>query len=112
MTITIDPKLEARICERADAEVLTVTAYIERLVSADREAEEEIEALLDRGLDSGEPVEVHAGYWDEKHRELDDRVGRVDDSKSTPNRFATAAKPGAVSVVLDPDVARVFKSSE
>jgi hypothetical protein len=30
MTITIDPKSEARIRERAEAEGLTVSAYIER----------------------------------------------------------------------------------
>ena len=39
MTITIDPKLEARIREKAEAEGLTVEAYVERLVSADQIAE-------------------------------------------------------------------------
>jgi len=36
MTITIDPKLEARLRERAEAEGLTVAAYVERLVNADQ----------------------------------------------------------------------------
>jgi len=37
---------------------------------------------------------------------------RFDYSKSKPNRFATRIQPGAVAVLLDPDVARVFKSAE
>lgn len=37
---------------------------------------------------------------------------RFDYTKSKPNRFATRIQPGAVAVMLDPDVARVFKSAE
>ncbi len=37
---------------------------------------------------------------------------RLDYTKSKPNRFATRITPGAVAVMLDPDVARVFKSAE
>jgi hypothetical protein len=37
---------------------------------------------------------------------------RFDYTKSKPNRFATRIAPGAVVVMLDPDVARVFKSAE
>jgi hypothetical protein len=37
---------------------------------------------------------------------------RFDYTKSKPNRFATRIVPGAVAVMLDPDVARVFKSAE
>ncbi len=36
MTITIDPKLESHLRERAQAEGLTVPAYLEYLVRADR----------------------------------------------------------------------------
>jgi hypothetical protein len=35
-----------------------------------------------------------------------------DYSKSRPNRFAKRLSEGAVAVVLDPDVATVFQSSE
>jgi hypothetical protein len=35
-----------------------------------------------------------------------------DYSKSRPNRFATRFEEGVVAVVLDPDVATVFQSSE
>ena len=37
---------------------------------------------------------------------------RFDYKKSKPNRFAARMKTGTVAVVLDPDVAEVFKSSE
>jgi hypothetical protein len=34
-----------------------------------------------------------------------------DYSKAKPNRFAERAQPGSVAVVLDPDIARVFKDA-
>jgi hypothetical protein len=37
---------------------------------------------------------------------------RFDYTKAKPNRFANDAKPGSVAVLLDPDVARVFKTGE
>ena len=37
---------------------------------------------------------------------------RFDYTKSKPNRFAKRIQPGAVAVLLDPDVARVFDSAE
>jgi hypothetical protein len=37
---------------------------------------------------------------------------RFDYSKSKPNRFAAKMSQGTVAVVLEPDVAKVFKSSE
>lgn len=37
---------------------------------------------------------------------------RFDYSKSKPNRFAANMSEGTVAVVLEPDVAEVFKSSE
>ena len=77
MTITIDPKLEARLRERAKAEGLTVPAYVERLLNADQSAEEELESLALEGLKSGEPVQAGPGYWDEKHRRLDERLKKT-----------------------------------
>jgi len=35
---------------------------------------------------------------------------RFDYPKAKPNRFAGATQPGAVAVLLDPDVAQVFKN--
>ena len=77
MTITIGPKLEARIREKAEAEGLTVSAYVERLVGADQLAEEELESLALEGLNFGAPIEVGPGYWEEKHRRLDERLKRT-----------------------------------
>jgi hypothetical protein len=77
MTITIDPKLEARIREKADAEGMSVEAYVERLVRSDQAAEEELETLALEGLHSGEPIEAGPGYWNEKHRRLDERLKRT-----------------------------------
>ena len=37
---------------------------------------------------------------------------RFDYSKSRPNRFVAEFKRGSVAIVLDPDVALVFNSSE
>ena len=64
MTITIDPKLEARLRERAESEGLTIDAYLERLVHSDQAAEQEIETLALEGLNSGAPIEVGSGYWE------------------------------------------------
>ena len=76
MTITIDRKLEARLRERAKAEGLTISAYVERLVNAHQaaEEEEELETLALEGLNSGDPIQVGIGYWEEKHRKLDERL--------------------------------------
>jgi hypothetical protein len=40
------------------------------------------------------------------------REYRLDYRKSRPNRFASLMKEGTVAVVLDPDVASVFRSPE
>jgi broad specificity phosphatase PhoE len=78
MTITIDPKLEARLREKAEAEGLTVSAYVERLVNADQTAEEELEALALEGLNSGPAIEeVGPGFWEELHKDLDERLKRT-----------------------------------
>ncbi len=77
MTITLDPKLEARLRQRADAEGLTVSTYIERLVNADQAAEEELESIALEGFNSGEAIEVGPEYWHDKHRRLDERLKRT-----------------------------------
>jgi hypothetical protein len=77
MPITINPKLEARIRENAEADGLTVDAYVERLISADQAAENELESLALEGLNSGAPIEIGPGHWEEKHRRLDERLKRT-----------------------------------
>jgi hypothetical protein len=45
-------------------------------------------------------------------RDTLDSEYRFDYSKAKPNRFAAKMSEGTVAVVLEPDVAAVFKSSE
>ena len=77
MTITLPPKLEMRLRARAEAEGLTVEAYVERLVRADQQAEHELEASALEGLNSGEPIEMGPSYWESKHRRLDERLNKT-----------------------------------
>ena len=37
-------------------------------------AEEELESLALEGLNSGPALEIGPGYWEEKHRRLDERL--------------------------------------
>ena len=72
MSIVIPPELETRLRAHAEAEGLTVEAYIERLVSADERAEAELINLALEGLGSGEPLKVgptlHKKYIVGAHR--------------------------------------------
>ena len=52
MTITIHPDLETKL----------------------RAKHEEIESLAIEGLNSGDPFEPDAHYWEEQHRRLDERL--------------------------------------
>ena len=74
MQLAIDPDTEAKLRARAGAEGLTVEAYVQRLITADEAAEEELRTLVLEGLNSGEPKEVGPGYWEEQHRRLDERL--------------------------------------
>jgi hypothetical protein len=77
MTITIDPKLETQLRRRAETEGLTVTAYVERLIKDDEAALDELESLALEGVNSGDPIQVGPGYWEEKHRRLDERLKKT-----------------------------------
>jgi hypothetical protein len=70
----IDPKLEARLRERAAAEGITVPDYVERLLNADQSAEEDLESIALEGVNSGDPIQSGPGYWEERHRRLDARL--------------------------------------
>jgi hypothetical protein len=59
---------------------------LERLINADQSAEEELEGLAPEGLNSGEPVDVGPGYWEEKHRRLDDRLKKAERLEKTGAR--------------------------
>ncbi len=74
MSITIRPEIEQALRSRAEAAGLTADAYVERLIRADQDAEDELEALASEGMRSGEAVEPGPRYWEEKHRLLDERL--------------------------------------
>ena len=76
MSITIHPPLETKLRTKAEAEGISVEAYLERLLKAQADAMDELQSLAAEGLNSGDPIEVGAGYWEEKHRQLDERLNR------------------------------------
>lgn len=78
MSLSIHPELETKIRARAEAEGLSIEAYLERLVQADKQAIEELEALAIEGLESGAPIEAGPSYWQEKHRRLDERLKKTE----------------------------------
>lgn len=77
MSLAIHPDLETKIRARAEAEGLSIEAYLERLVRADQEGARELETLALEGLHSGPPIEAGPAYWQEKHRLLDERLSKT-----------------------------------
>jgi hypothetical protein len=77
MSLAIHPELETKIRTRAEAEGLTIEAYLERLVRADQQGADELESLSLAGLQSGDPIEPRPSYWQEKHRALDARLSKT-----------------------------------
>jgi hypothetical protein len=49
MSITIHPELETKLRARAEAGGVTVEEYVERLIRADQQADNELEALALEG---------------------------------------------------------------
>ena len=72
MSISIHPELETKLRARAEAEGLNVEAYLERIVGSEQSAEDALTELALAGLDSGELIEPGPGYWEAKHRSLDE----------------------------------------
>ncbi len=73
MSITIHPELEVRLPARAEAEGLSVEAYVERIARDDERAEQELEALALEGLNSGDSIVADERYWEDKRRRLMER---------------------------------------
>ena len=74
MPITIHPDLEAKLRARAEAAGVNVETYIERIALDDQTAAEELEGSAVEGLNSGDPIVIGPGHWEEKHRRLDERL--------------------------------------
>jgi len=77
MSISITPELETKLRARAEAQGITVEAYVERLVRVEQEGEAELETLALQGLNSGAPIKIEPGYWEEKHRRLEERFKKT-----------------------------------
>ncbi len=74
---TLNIELPETLHEFVDRQVTeggfrTASAYINALLqeAQKQKTRERIEALLLEGIKSGEPIEVNAVYWEEKHRRL------------------------------------------
>ena len=74
MSISVHPDLEAKLRQKAESEGLSLEAYVERLLRSEEQADEELERLALEGLNSGEPIEITSGYWEEQHRRLEQRL--------------------------------------
>lgn len=70
MSIAINPELEARLRAQAEAQELTVEAFLERIVSRRERAEAELERLVQEALDSGEPIEGDDRFWGDLRAEV------------------------------------------
>ena len=71
MAIAIDPQVEARLQEKAVAEGLTISAYIQRLVRIEDAAEAELETLALAGLSSGECIPGDDAFWQQWYERVE-----------------------------------------
>jgi len=95
MNISLQPAVEARLREKAQAEGVTVEAYLEGLLRAQEQAEDELETLALDGLDSGESIPIDSAYWEDKHRRLDERLKKTGTRRMPSASFAR--KPTGIS---------------
>lgn len=77
MSMTIHSDLEVRLRERAEAEGVSVEAYLERIALDDEQAERELEQLALEGLHSGESVVGDDAFWDTLSQRVKDRAARA-----------------------------------
>lgn len=80
MNIALPEAMKAFVQERvSEGGYSSASEYVRELIRADqkRRVEERIDALLLEGLDSGQPIAVSEGYWDEKKRKLAERLGKT-----------------------------------
>ena len=74
MSITINGEIEKKLREGAEAHESTIEVYLEHVLRAYEEWENRLEELAIEGLESGEAFEPGPGFWEEKHRELEERL--------------------------------------
>lgn len=86
MNIALPPILKAFVQEQVDqGGYSSASEYIRRLIREDQErkARDRLEAKLLEALDSGDPVEVNAEFWEARRQELKDRPQRQGKAKSS-----------------------------
>jgi plasmid stability protein len=69
LRVNLDPGLEAKLRTRAEAEGLSVTAYIERLIADEDAGIARTEILLQEAAESGDRIELTEEEWDRMERE-------------------------------------------
>jgi antitoxin ParD1/3/4 len=76
-----------------DSGYSTPSEYIRELLRLDqkRRAEQKLEALLLEGINSGEPIEITAEYWENKRQQLIERHPR---KTATRSDLAMLSGPG------------------
>jgi hypothetical protein len=74
MSMTIQSDLEVRLRGRAEAEGVSVEAYLERVARDDEQAERELERLALEGLYSGDAIVGDDAFWDARIQRVRDRA--------------------------------------
>ena len=103
ITVSLPESLRKYIEDRASAQgYRTVGDYVSHLVEEEqrRETQNRLDSLLQEGIDSGEPQEVGAAYWDRKRRGLAARLvttttrplASPEASQSPPRPFPSAGR--------------------
>jgi antitoxin ParD1/3/4 len=78
--IVLPPLLAEYVQEQAAAgSFRTPDEFVVSLVDADRKrkAIEELEGLIQEGLDSGPPIEVTEEFWEQRRRVLEEKIRQM-----------------------------------
>ncbi len=84
ITVSLPEALRKFVENRASEQgYRTVGEYVSHLLEEEhrRETQNRLDSLLQEGIDSGEPEEVGAAYWDRKRRGL---AARLSDNHEKP----------------------------
>jgi antitoxin ParD1/3/4 len=80
MNIALPESMKHFVQERVtEGGYSSVSEYVRELIRADqkRKVEERIDTLLLEGVESGQPIPVTEAYWEEKKRNLTERLART-----------------------------------
>ena len=82
MNVSLPEALRHFVDERTAGRFGSASEYVRELIREDqkRASEEQLEALLIQGLESGAPIEVSPEFWERKRQELLARHSRMNGS--------------------------------